>query len=446
MPATPRRLATQYIRRRRIKMEILVETMKRGVLLAPAFCALLFTNALAAPNAKDVDKLVGQCAHRDQKACKNLSAAIAEMTDQALLAKIVADLPPDWGPSEEAVKRMTDQALLARIAVENSMTRTSSIALSKLTDQALLAKIAVEHKTQSLGSDAVKRMTDQALLAKIAVEHKESLGDDAVSVMTDQVLLAKIALEYPRWTIGLIALSKLTDQALLAKIVAEYGNSTVYGDIGLTARARLQEVTVNGHRAAVRELTDQASLAKIAATDTDRDARWAAFWKLTDQALMTTFAGNLAAPTTDAQQSIVRIRLAIQEPRIRSRFPRIQFAPIVGGTANGYYPGAASLSSSRNESERVFTARGELVQFKLTQDGKTLAMDQWSTDYPATYAGTQRGELFWPALVHGEQLVAQLLQDAVFTQDDLAELSLSKIPEVRVAAEHRLAYIRKSAK
>lgn len=81
------------------------------------------------------------------------------------------------------------------------------------------------------------------------------------------------------------------------------------------------------------------------------------------------------------------------------------------------------------------TASGESVFVVLSQAEKTLAEKHWSTGFTTLSDFPVR---FWPAGVHGEDLLAELLHSAVFTQDDLAQLSSSEIPEVRQAAVRNL--------
>ena len=78
--------------------------MKRNALVSVS-CALLFTNILVAADAGDIERLAGKCSNGDQKACKNLKAAVGELTDQALLAKIAVE----------------DRAMLVRQAAEQRL-------------------------------------------------------------------------------------------------------------------------------------------------------------------------------------------------------------------------------------------------------------------------------------------------------------------------------------
>ena len=269
----------------------------------------------------------------------------------------------------------------------------------KLTDQALLAKIAVESRDADVRRAAVRKLTDQALLAKIAVEDTDhpDVRITAIEKLTDHALLAKIAIKDEDSSVRSAAIEKLTDQALLADLAVE--------DTDLDVRST-----------AVSKLTDQALLAKIAVEAEDPVIRAEAIAELDESnPAMRRLAGNLGALTSDTGESIARIRLAIQEPRIRNRLPQIVFTPRVGPRSQAYTGG---------------TMEGESVTFVLSQAGETLVEKNWKTAFPG--ATLRLG--FLPAGVHAEDLLAELLHRAVFTQDDLAELSSSEIPEVRDAA------------
>ena len=131
-------------------------------------------------------------------------------------------------------------------------------------------------------------------------------------------------------------------------------------------------------------------------------------------------AGDLVALTSDVLASTARIMLAIQEPTIKNRLPRIVFIPSVTPKYRGY------LTEERHN----VSIQGESVSFVLSWAGKAVAAKEWSTEFPSI---TEKLE-FLPAEVHGEDLLKVLLKSAVFTQDDLAELCASEIPEVRRAA------------
>lgn len=464
--------------------------------LVSAFFVLFFTNALHATTADEIGSLSGKCANGDKQACEELQAAVEKLTDQALLAKIaVKEENPDV--RQAAVYKLTDQSLLAKIAVQdnNQYVRSAAVinltdqnvlakiaieavdfrfdvreAFLHLTDQALLARIAVEAKNEDVRKNAVKDLTDQALRTKIAIEAKDAdVRATAVEDLTDQALLAKIAIEDNSTSVRATAVEKLTDQALLTKFAVKDNNSDVRAiavekltDQALLAKVAIDAKDSDTRKAAIEKLTDQAPLAKVAVAAINADARRATVGKLTNQTLLAKIAvedkdqitrllaiasmdgsnpalkshaelGESSLGITPSQvayrdragRSIARIKLAIQEPRIRSRFPGIVSAISVD---------AVSQSYTGNKH-----AEGESISVILSQSGETLAVKDWSTDFPMMIS--EYGPHFIPAEVHGEDLLAELLSNSVFTQDDLVELSSSKIPEVRLAARQRLAQI-----
>ena len=158
---------------------------------------------------------------------------------------------------------------------------------------------------------------------------------DTVRGLTDQTLLAKIAVEDKDPGVRSAAVGELTDQALLAKFAVE--DKKVY--------VRL---------AAVEKLRDQAALAKIAEKEEDRFVRAKAIAAMDESNLANKrLAGDLGASTSEAGESIARMRLATQEPRIRDRLPRVVFAASVSPTNAGY----------RGLSQGEATIQGESVSF-----------------------------------------------------------------------------------
>ena len=188
-------------------------------------------------------------------------------------------------------------------------------------------------------------------------------------------------------------------------------------------------------RSSIGTLTNQALLAKIAVEAKDWDVRTKAIAAMdgTNPALRG-LAGNLGELVSGSfylvtGEAIARLKLAIQEPRIRIRFPGIILKADVSAVSQFYSGGGGYAIVS-----------GESVSIMLSQAGKTLAKKDWSTHFPDTISASLHdkpwGQL--SAKVRGEELLAELLHNAAFTQDDLAELSSSEIPELRMAAAANL--------
>lgn len=203
------------------------------------------------------------------------------------------------------------------------------------------------------------------------------------------------------------AVKKSTDQTALAKVALE------------------AKYDSDARQAAVEKLTDQALLAKIAETGQDPIDRAKAVAAMDgSNPSLKRLAGSLEGVSSHTSESIARVKLAMQDPRIRGRFPRLVFTARVGGIHQGY---GDSLAMP-----------GEAVYFVLSQDGKTLAKGNWKTDFPQAIYSTVPSytpPAFQGADVHGEEFLIVLLQNPVFTQDDLNALSWSVIPELRLAAQ-----------
>ncbi len=383
--------------------------MKRNALVS-VFCALLFTNILAGATAGDISKLDDKCARRNQNACVKLQAVVRDLRDQALLAKIAVEVK-DWDTRLLAVGKLTDQALLAKLAVEDTDIRVRAAAAGIVTDQALVAKLAVEDKASDVRMAAAKALTDQALLAKIAVED------------TDQRVRS-------------IAAEALTDQALLAKIA-------------------VQNTDPDMRQLAVGKLKDQALLTRLAQKEEDRSVRAAAIAAMDGpNPALRSWAGDLGRFTFDLVESAARVRLAISEPHVRDRFPRIVFTARTNPNAQLYRSALAGVGAIPGHEGGMMP--GESVYFALCEDGKTLAKRIWKTDFPQhtdTFA-------FVPARVTGAELLGELLRFNRLTQEDLAALSASEIPEFReavvwkltdpalltkIAAEDKVAEVRQAA-
>ena len=212
--------------------------------------------------------------------------------------------------------------------------------------------------------------------------------------------------------------------------------------------------------AVAKKSTDQAALAKIALESKyDASARHSAAGRLTDQALLSkvsetgwdpivraraTAALDPSNPSlkrisgySDTPGAIARIKLAVQDPIIRARFPRIVFTAQIGEIFQSYGSNSAKP--------------GESVHFALSQDGKTLAEKSWKTNFPGVIdysvrPGSYEGALaFQRADLDGsgflKVLLAYPLNNPAIDIYDLKKLSNSEIPELRDAAEQRIREI-----
>jgi hypothetical protein len=175
-------------------------------------------SVVAAQSLSEIENLAAKCQKRDGKACRDCTAAVNRLTDQALLAQIARMVGP-WEVRQAALYRLTDQALLTQVARTDENPRARSIAVRKLTDQALLANLAKTDKEPRVRAAAVGKLADNALLAEIAkAEQDSSVRSIAVAKLTDQALLADLAKTDRDSDVRSIAVRKLTDQTLLADL------------------------------------------------------------------------------------------------------------------------------------------------------------------------------------------------------------------------------------
>jgi hypothetical protein len=435
--------------------------------LVSALFALWFTNSLVGANTGEIERLVRQCATKSSsqgsKDCARLRAFVLKPADQEFLATLALK-DKDPRVCRLAASTLTDQELLAKVVVESQAPRARLEAVAKLTDkaalakvavQAALAKMAVEDKYLQARLDAVGKLTDQTALAKLALAD----GDGEVSVaalgkLTDQAALTEIAVESKSNGLRRFAVGKLTDQAALGRIAVDDKDWRVRSTAAvrltnqpLLAKIAAEDKDAHVRIAAARNLTDQPLLAKIAETQVDRFVRATAVAAMDpSNPALRRQAGDLKGGiSSDVVSSIARVKLSVQEPRIRSRFPRIAFQAAVSDVSRSY------RDVPRYGQPEPFGAAGsidgEFVSFVLSQDGEILAKMRWASAFPAETTAASLSS-FQPAEVHSDELLTDLLHNAVITQDDLAELSVSEIPEARKAAVQNLtsqAVLAKSA-
>jgi hypothetical protein len=259
----------------------------------------------------------------------------------------------------------------------------------------------------------------------------------AVDRITSQEALASLVLRNQYTDVGLYAVDKLNDQNLLAKVVVQAAEPEIV-------------------KRAISRLSDRAILAKVANEVKDWDAREAVLEKLPEQKQVAelmaegSYHNEDRSPHWDAKICIARMRFALDEPRIKLRFPRLELEPNMELTKRAYEEEELSESYSPHQFTRKgFTGKtvqacGEGVKLAFRQDGRLLAEESWSTSFPSEIpesAGPPSDSYcpyFFPANVSGEDLMKQLLHQGVFTQADLVELGHSFVPEVRYGAAANL--------
>jgi len=201
-------------------------------------------------------------------------AAVEKLNDQDVLAKVAAEAMDDNVRCAAAVRlkveQFTDQTGFAKVAARSLDQDVSFAALEKLNDQSLLAKVAVENNEQNVGVAAVEKLTNQTLLAKIAVYGNGYVRSTAIARHTDQ----DGWIRSPAYTLGYFrgeAVKKLTDEGMVKKIAVEDSDYSVRKDaldrlntqtVAIRDAVGVENTIVN--QAAVEKVNDHTMLAKIA--------------------------------------------------------------------------------------------------------------------------------------------------------------------------------------
>jgi hypothetical protein len=288
--------------------------------------------------------------------------------------------------------------------------------VNALSDQTQLAEIARQdhHEGSAVREAAINKLfsleaVDQAVLATIAVDQNAEYywqwRQAAAERVTDQTLLPRMARGGDE-RVRKIAMAKLTDQTLLATIAME--------DLGPAGDA------------AFAKLTDQTALARIATTAKERKPHAKAVTRLSDETLLTTFAGNMDATTSDLFEALARLRLALEDPVISARVPNAELAIAYDSTGR-VYEGRFSREPSS----------GEYIHFVVQQGSTVVLQGNWVTAFPFTVILAP--PRFIPASVDLPDALDRFLGRAEFTQEDLVTLAQSHIREVRDGAKSRLA-------
>jgi len=342
-------------------------------------------------------------------------AAVEKLTDQSALAKIAMS-DPDSSVISAAVDHLTDQTLLVSVALQAADSEARYLALDKITNRQLLSKIALESKDAEIGRFAYQNLFDK-------VENDARDGSKGVETLLgadDLAMLAKIS--------SGAALPEVREASV--ELLSRLKDKTILENMALNDKVAAVRL------AAVDELADQATLIKIAATDNDEDVRKDSIKHLSPEGRIQAIndwnntsvdaaklAGDLKATTSDALEAMARARLAIADPVVASRFQNIVLNATIDPDSEKYgftdYMPAAE------------TVPGESVSFSLRQGSTTLADAKWNTDFPNEI--DEFSTHFLPADVDLAKLMGNFFGNPSFSQDDLAKLANSSIPEVRAA-------------
>ena len=207
---------------------------------------------------------------------------------------------PKWMHSDSrvrraAVERLTEQAILDAIARSDESWELRQAAVEKLSRLGTLEHIAENDRHAKVRMAALRRLSDQTILAEIAktdsdADVRQAASEHLAAVLRDVAMSPSSRVS---WIAREAAINKLSDQAILAEVVEYYevggqGARDDYKGISWrlldAARKRMAEM-----RVAV--VADQAALAEIAKTDSERDG-CAALERITDQSVLADVARN----------------------------------------------------------------------------------------------------------------------------------------------------------
>lgn len=213
-------------------------------------CGLIVTNSHICSEAHhemNTQALVEWAALKDKN--PNIRAvSINGLTDQPLLAKIVAD-DGVYLVQENALHLLTNQMLLVDIALTNTNQLLCVYALQKISDQTLLARIVTESSDPYLCFGAILKLTEQALLSDILMKNGKLPVRNTGPLRNRKLKVIGFS-ENPEEDLRSLVFQRLTNQNLLATFA-----------IANTGDCRRVD--------AILALTDQAAIERVALVETD---------------------------------------------------------------------------------------------------------------------------------------------------------------------------------
>jgi hypothetical protein len=315
---------------------------------------------------------------------------------------------PKWQHSDcnvrqMAVKKLTDQALLYKIANEDKVNAVRKAAVEKLTDQGLLANFAETDPDCSVRRIAVSKLTDQSKLLHFALAHPYDRYEAVQNPnLIDQSALVQIALadqgkcgwresHAPGSRGSAAALRKITDQSLLAKVAFEVKDPDIMfaATARIIDRALVMQLAIE-HRSfkvraiATAKITDQVTLSKIIGTEKYDDVVIAAIKNSTDK-------DSLSQVVSEGHRSTsLRCAALKRLGEITDATVTKQFIAALNDDASDIWMLAAAILATR-----LFQPSAALEQFRLAYRSgavQTMAkMGDLAVDFLcAPLAGTRR--------------------------------------------------------
>lgn len=283
-------------------------------------------------------------------------------------------------------------------------------------DQNVLAKIASEDEFFQLRLEAINKITNQSLLEKFAQDKDPKIRVAAIENknFTDQSNLRKIASDDKDFKVRVTAAKKFSDLDLFVKLIANKDTTDEF---------RLE---------ALENINDQKILTRLAFNFRDNPVVLCSLiGKMNSSNIfLIQKSGDIKDVSNDPVKCIARIKLAIDEPRIKLHFNNIRCDVRVTASYRTY---------TNNSNKRL--VYGEDISVDLMQDKERICSTVWSTDYPQNLTllkNTNSKSIFWAPIVSPQDLIKELLSKSIFTRTDLEELLNSKFWEIRYAALCRL--------
>ena len=249
-------------------------------------------------------------------------SAVANLTDQAILQQLAADLEACYTIRAAAIEALTDEAFVARIEA-GSRPPPGGLNTMRYMGVRNAARDRLGELRRNPSHEpsyiAVKRMSDQAMLAEVALGGLSGRRARyiAVQMLTDQVLLAEVALGVTSGRIQHTAINKLKDPAALARIALVYGSeararSRVERAMALTGLPHgellIALADFENHpmirTTAVLLINDQETLRRIAEADPTAVVRRAAVVGVADDEFLLKLVDRDSSPTV--RNAVVR--------------------------------------------------------------------------------------------------------------------------------------------
>lgn len=234
--------------------------------------------------------------------------AMKKLNDQELLSKVALDDAISVKMREEAINKLNNQVMLKQIAMSELDPFILGLLAEKLSDQKTLVSLEKRLAETSYPHDkrysalyarcrAIEKILDQSMLAEWARHHEWSIRLAAMNNLTNQTVLVNIVNTDENESVREAAIKNLTDQNILVK-VAKCDDEDVHVRAAATEKVTDQKVLFelaksipHGRlimdplaiaKAAIKNLTDQGILAKLARHSESSGVRSAAEKRLSE--------------------------------------------------------------------------------------------------------------------------------------------------------------------